>query len=55
MVEVLHVEKKGQLLNTLECFHIYNLSKQKQRMNYTFADTHKPIFDLIINTHCPIR
>jgi hypothetical protein len=49
-LKVLHTEKKGQLLNTIEQFHIYNLSKQKQQMNDTFADTHNPIFDLIIST-----
>jgi hypothetical protein len=43
--------KKCQLLNTLEWFHIYNLSKHKQQMNDTFADIHDPIFVLIINTH----
>jgi hypothetical protein len=26
-MEVLHIEKKGQMLNTLERFHIYNLRK----------------------------
>jgi hypothetical protein len=27
-LEVLHIEKKGRLLNALEHFHMYNLSKQ---------------------------
>jgi hypothetical protein len=41
----LHTEKKGQLLNTLERYHIYNLSKQKIHMNDTFADKYNPIFE----------
>jgi hypothetical protein len=38
-LEVLHKKKKGQLVNTLERFHVYNLSEQEQQMNDTFADT----------------
>jgi hypothetical protein len=48
--EVLYIEKKSQLLNTIQRFYKYNLSKQKQQMNETYADTHNPIFDLIIST-----
>jgi hypothetical protein len=47
-MEVLHIKKKGQLLSTLERFHIYDLSWQKLQMNDTFTDTRNPIFDLII-------
>jgi hypothetical protein len=46
-MEVLQIKKKGQFLNTLEHFHIYNLGKQKLQMNDTFADIHNPIVDLI--------
>jgi hypothetical protein len=42
-------KKKGNLLNTLERFYIYDLSKQKLQINRTYTDTHNPIFDLIIN------
>jgi hypothetical protein len=45
-LEVLHIQKKGRLLNTLEHFHMYNLSKQKLQMNETFTDTHNPTFNL---------
>jgi hypothetical protein len=37
-LEILQIEKKGQSLNTLECFHVYNLSKHKLHMNDTFTD-----------------
>jgi hypothetical protein len=50
-MEILHIEKKGHLLNTLERFHIYSVSKQKLQMNDTFSDIHNPIFGLIINTY----
>jgi hypothetical protein len=49
--EVFHTKKKGKLLNSKERFHIYNFSKQKRQMNDTFADTHNPILNLIINTY----
>jgi hypothetical protein len=43
-VEVLQMKKKGQLLITLESFHIYDLSRQKLQLNDTFIDIHNPIF-----------
>jgi hypothetical protein len=42
------MKKKGQLLNTLGRFRMYDLSRQKLRMNDTFTDIHNPTFDLII-------
>jgi hypothetical protein len=48
-LDILHTKKKGHLLDTLERYYIYNLSKQKLHMNDTYADKHNPIFELIIN------
>jgi hypothetical protein len=45
---MLYIEKTDHSLNTLERFYTYNLSKQKQQKNDTFADTQNPIFHLII-------
>jgi hypothetical protein len=50
---ILKKEKKGPLMNTLECFHIYNLSKDNLQMNDTYADTHNPIFNLIKEYYTP--
>jgi hypothetical protein len=51
-LEILHIEKKGQLLNTLRHFHIYSLCNQKLQMIDTFTDIHNPIFDQVIkHTH----
>jgi hypothetical protein len=47
-MEVLQIKKRGQLLTTLKCFHIYDLSRKELQMNDIFADVHNPIFDLII-------
>lgn len=55
ILEIIHIEKKGQLLNILKQFYIYCLSKQKQWMNDTFIDIHNSIFDLNITLHSPIK
>jgi hypothetical protein len=41
--DILHFEKKGPLMNTLERFHIYKLSREGIHLN----DTYNPIFNLI--------
>jgi hypothetical protein len=46
-LNILHYEKKGPLMNTLERFHIHKLTKDGLQLNDTYADTHNPIFDLI--------
>jgi hypothetical protein len=47
-MEIIHIEKKGKLLNTLERFHTHNLSKEKVQMNDTYTDTYNHLFDLIL-------
>jgi hypothetical protein len=47
-MEVLHREKEGPKLNTLERLYIYDLTKKGLQMNDTFTDTHNPIFDILI-------
>jgi hypothetical protein len=47
---LLHSEKKGQTLNTLERFHIYHLSKQTLKTNDIFQNLPNPIFDFIVRT-----
>jgi hypothetical protein len=48
-MEVLHLNKKGQLMNKWERFHIYRLSKDGIQLNDTYTDTHNPIFKLVNN------
>jgi hypothetical protein len=50
-MEILHVEKKGPKLNTIEGFYVYDLTKKGLQMNDTLTDTHNPIFDIRIKTH----
>jgi hypothetical protein len=46
-MKILHIEKKGQKLNTLEKY-IYNTTKKVLQLNDTFTDIHNPIFDILI-------
>jgi hypothetical protein len=59
-MDILHIEKKGQLMNAWEQFHIHKLSKHNLQMNGTYTDINKHIFDLTdshykrkINTNLP--
>jgi hypothetical protein len=51
IMKILHIEKKGPKLNTLERYHIYEMTKRGLQMNDTFMDMHNPIFDVLIKTH----
>jgi hypothetical protein len=51
IMELLHIEKQGHKLNTLERLHIYNLSKKTLQMNDTYKESHNPILELSINTY----
>jgi hypothetical protein len=48
-MDIIHTTKKGNLLNTLERFYIYDLSEKKLQMNVTYTVTFNPIFDLLIS------
>jgi hypothetical protein len=47
-MKILHIEKKGQMLDTYERFHIYEISKQNIQLNDNFAKTYSPIYDVIM-------
>lgn len=50
--EILHIEKKSQVLNPVELFYIYNLSKKRIQVNITFTYVYNSIFDSVIKrTH----
>jgi hypothetical protein len=50
-MDVIYVTGKGRLLNTLQKFYIYDLSKKELQMNDTYTDIYKPIFDLLIKNN----
>jgi hypothetical protein len=47
-ITILHNTAKGAHMNTLEKFHIYDISKQGMHLNDTFTDITNPIFETLI-------
>jgi hypothetical protein len=47
-MKILHIEKKNQILNTYEIFHIYEASKKNMQLNDIFTETYNPIYDMIL-------
>jgi hypothetical protein len=50
-IEILHIEKKGQMRDTYERFHIYEISKENIQLNDNFAETYNMIHDIIITAY----
>jgi hypothetical protein len=50
MLEILHITKKGSYMNTVEKFHIYNITKFGFHMNETHIDTINSISEMLITT-----
>jgi hypothetical protein len=50
-MKILHIEKKGHKLNTLERFEIFNLTTKAVQLNDTHTVMHNPIFDVLIKTY----
>jgi hypothetical protein len=48
IMDILHIKNKGYILNTLEQFEIYKITKNKLQLNDTHTFTKNPIFDLLI-------
>jgi hypothetical protein len=54
-MEILHLEKKGRMLNALESYHIYELTKQNLQMNKALTDIYNPIYDKLITIYPNFR
>ena len=48
IMEILHITKKGGMMNTLERFYIYNETKLDNQINDTWKIKSNVIFDTII-------
>ena len=48
IMEVLHIKKKGKMMNTLERFHIYNETKLDNQINDNSTVKQNIIFGTII-------
>jgi hypothetical protein len=50
IMEILHIERKGKMLNTLESY-VSRLTKQRLQMNEALADTYNPLYDILIKAN----
>jgi len=48
IMEILHITKKGSMMNTLERFHIYNITRLDNQINDKCTVAYNAIFDTII-------
>jgi hypothetical protein len=46
-MEIITTGRKGKYLNTLERYHIYEISRDNLHMNDTHIVTHNPIFEAL--------
>jgi hypothetical protein len=46
-LEILEIQQKGSILNTLEKFHIFKSRKERTLLNEIQSDVHNPIFAVI--------
>jgi hypothetical protein len=51
MPHITHRKRKVPKLNTLERFHIYNITKKGLQMNDTFTDVYNTIFNILFKTY----
>jgi hypothetical protein len=49
-MKIIPTGRKGKHLNTLEKYHIYEVSNKNLHMNDTNIDTYNPIFEELYNT-----
>jgi hypothetical protein len=47
-MSILHISSKGQMLNTLERFHIYKETMNQTQINYCHTVTRNAIFDAVL-------
>jgi hypothetical protein len=45
---ILHHQKKGRMLNTMEQFHIYKAAKTGNHLNDQYTYTHNAIFETVL-------
>jgi hypothetical protein len=50
-MKILHIEKKSEILNSYERFHIYEITKQNIQLNDTVTETYSPIYGKILTTY----
>jgi hypothetical protein len=54
-MKILHVEQKGQMLDTLENYYIYTITKQGLQMNEISMSGYNPIYEFLTKTNSKIQ
>jgi hypothetical protein len=56
-MKILHVERKGQMLDTLENYYIYTITRQGLQMNETSTSTYmyNPIYEFLTKANSNIK
>jgi hypothetical protein len=49
-LDVLHVQHKGRMMNTLESYHIYEAQKEGIQLNKVLTEPYNQIFEIITKT-----
>jgi hypothetical protein len=47
-LDILHIQRKGKMMNTLENYRIYEACKLQIQLNEALSDTYNPIFETIL-------
>jgi len=50
IIKIIHVTRKGRMLNTLESFHIYKETKAENRINDKLTAKRNEIFEAVLKT-----
>jgi hypothetical protein len=50
-MKILDIGKKGQMLDTYEIFHIYEICKENIKLNDNFTETYNPIYYTTTSTY----
>jgi hypothetical protein len=50
-MKILHIEKKGQMLNPYERLYLYEATKQGTQLNDMLTEGYNPIYDIILNLY----
>jgi hypothetical protein len=50
-MKILEHQQKSKQLNTLEQYHIYELTKSGKPLNEQYTDNHNPIFESVLKIY----
>jgi hypothetical protein len=48
IMDIVHITRKGRMMNAIECFHIYNETKANNQINDRLTVRENAIFEAIV-------